>query len=84
MGWSKMFLVLNKEKISAYVVSILTVCFLFFIASNTTKNNIENTETTSVKVEVNNEDDKEENDNVTNMNNKANSGNTIQKYNSTY
>lgn len=79
-----MFLVLNKEKISAYVVSILTVCFLFFIASNTTKNNIENTETTSVKVEVNNEDDKEENDNVTNMNNKASSGNTIQKYNSTY
>ncbi len=79
-----MFLVLNKEKISAYVVSILTVCFLFFIASNTTKNNIENTETTSVKVKVTNEDDKEENDNVTNMNNKANSGNTIQKYNSTY
>jgi len=53
-----MFLVFNKEKIYAYIVSLVTVCLLFFIASNstetitqttstiefnTTQNNIENT-----------------------------------------
>ena len=31
-----MFLVVNKEKIYAYLVSILTVCLLFFIASTNT------------------------------------------------
>lgn len=30
-----MFFVLNREKICAYIVSVLTVCFLFFIAGIT-------------------------------------------------
>ncbi|MBR3255571.1 MAG: hypothetical protein IKF97_05095 [Clostridia bacterium] len=42
-----MFLVFNKEKIYAYLVSILTVCLLFFIASTNTDNDVE----TSTKVE---------------------------------
>ena len=45
-----MFLVLNKEKIYAYLVSILTVCLLFFIASTNTQKDIEtstNAETTN-------------------------------------
>lgn len=32
-----MFLVFNKEKIYAYIVSILTVCLLFFTASTMNK-----------------------------------------------
>lgn len=36
-----MFLVFNKEKICAYIVSILTVFFLFFIASNSTDNTVQ-------------------------------------------
>ena len=80
-----MFLVLTKAKISAYIVSVLTVCFLFFIASNATTNEMENTEPTSVKVETN--ETKEENkttNNTTNVNNVIIYGNTIQKYNFTY
>lgn len=42
-----MFLVFNKEKIYAYLVSILTVCLLFFIASTNTDNDVE----TSTKAE---------------------------------
>lgn len=42
-----MFLVFNKEKIYAYVVSILTVFVLFFTASTLTKNSEENTKETS-------------------------------------
>ena len=42
-----MFLVFNKEMIYAYLVSILTVCLLFFIASTNTDNDVE----TSTKVE---------------------------------
>ena len=72
-----MFLVLNKEKISAYFVSVLTVCFLFFIASNTTNNNGENTKPVSVKVETHVEDSI--NDDVTDVNNDENSGNTNQQ-----
>ena len=41
-----MFLVLNKEKMCAYVVSVLTVCFLFFIA-NTTENIVETSSNTN-------------------------------------
>ena len=44
-----MFLVINKEKITAYVVSILTVCFLFLISSNINNNN-QNNELNSKKV----------------------------------
>ena len=36
-----MFLVFNKEKIYAYLVSILTVCLLFFIASTNTNKDVE-------------------------------------------
>lgn len=28
-----MFLVFNKEKVCAYIVSVVTVCFLFFISN---------------------------------------------------
>ena len=45
-----MFLVLNKEKITAYVVSILTVCCLFFIAGNTQEK--DKTEATSVNIQI--------------------------------
>lgn len=43
-----MFLVFNKEKIYAYVVSILTVFVLFFTASAFSNNANENTKETSV------------------------------------
>ncbi len=46
-----MFLVLNKEKICAYVVSVLTVCFLFFIAKVNTDKVVE---TSSNSIQVNN------------------------------
>ena len=79
-----MFLVINKEKISAYIVSILTVCFLFFIAGNATNNDINKAKPASVNVEtrteINNETNNMNNDN-TNVNNAENSGNTIQKHN---
>ena len=81
-----MFLVFNKEKISAYIVSILTVCFLFFIAStipakenatptstniaNSNENNINNLINTTIT--INN------NINTQNMNNEVNKGNTMQ------
>ena len=45
-----MFLVFNKEKIYAYLVSILTVCLLFFIASTNMPKDVEtsaNTEKTN-------------------------------------
>ncbi|MBO4293177.1 MAG: hypothetical protein J5881_02165 [Clostridia bacterium] len=79
-----MFLVLNREKISAYVISILTVCFLFFIANNATKNDINKTEPASVKAETRTEVNNEANNtnnNTTNVNNATSSGNTIQKHN---
>lgn len=69
-----MFLVLNKEKISAYIVSILTVCFLFFIANNVRNDNKENTQMTSI--EVKNEDGNNTNSTI-NVNNAENKGNTI-------
>ena len=36
-----MFLVFNKEKIYAYIVSVVTVCFLFFIAGNSQTKTVE-------------------------------------------
>lgn len=41
-----MFLVFNKEKICAYLVSVITVCALFFIASTTTNKTIETSSNT--------------------------------------
>lgn len=56
-----MFLVFNKEKVCAYIVSVVTVCFLFFLASGTTKDAIEtstntiyNNQVTENKVNMNN------------------------------
>ena len=46
-----MFLVFNKEKVCAYVFSVVTVCFLFFIASATTGNTIETSTNTTYKNE---------------------------------
>ncbi|MBR0350546.1 MAG: hypothetical protein IJH76_01765 [Clostridia bacterium] len=45
-----MFLVFNKEKIYAYLVSILTVCLLFFIASTNTPKDVQ----TGTKAETSN------------------------------
>ena len=45
-----MFLIVNKDKIYAYVVSVLTVVILFFTSYFINSNN-ENTETTSANIE---------------------------------
>lgn len=42
-----MFFVINKEKIYAYVVSVLTIVILFFVSSFF-NSDMKNTETTSV------------------------------------
>ncbi len=63
-----MFLVFNKEKISAYIVSILTVCFLFFIANTIPAK--DNSTPTSTNIEKIN--------NMQNMNNTVNKRNNIQ------
>lgn len=42
-----MFLVFNKEKIYAYIVSVLTVVALFFIASTTVENVVETSSNTN-------------------------------------
>ena len=44
-----MFFVINKEKIYAYVVSVLTIVILFFVSS-LFNSDIKNTETTSANV----------------------------------
>ena len=67
-----MFLVFNKEKISAYIVSVLTVCFLFFIASTTNTKNENVSETSSNIQNVNT-------NNVQEWNNTKKIGNNIQK-----
>ena len=48
-----MFFVLNKEKLYAYIVSVVTVCLLFFIASTTSQNTLE-TSTNTVQNNMNN------------------------------
>ena len=45
-----MFLIVNKDKIYAYVVSVLTVVILFFTSYFINSNN-ENTEITSANIE---------------------------------
>ena len=47
-----MFFIVNKDKIYAYVVSILTVVILFFTSYFINSNN-ENTEITSTNIENN-------------------------------
>ena len=47
-----MFLIVNKDKIYAYVVSVLTVAILFF-TSYFINSNSENTEITSTNIENN-------------------------------
>ncbi len=44
-----MFLVFNKEKIYAYVISVLTVVLLFFIA-NTSTEDVEETSSNTSKI----------------------------------
>ena len=48
-----LFLVINKEKIYAYVVSIMTIVTLFFMSTMINKN-FDATETTSSSVNVTN------------------------------
>jgi len=48
-----MFLVFNKEKICAYIVSVLTVCLLFFIAGTT--ENIVETSSNTEQINITNE-----------------------------
>ena len=47
-----MFLVINKEKIYAYVVSVLTIVILFFVSSFL-NSDIKDTQTTSTNIENN-------------------------------
>ena len=47
-----MFLIINKEKIYAYVVSVLTIVILFFISSFL-NSDINDTQSTSVKIKKN-------------------------------
>ena len=47
-----MFLIVNKDKIYAYVVSVLTVAILFFTSYFINSNNSD-TETTSTNIENN-------------------------------
>lgn len=46
-----LFLVINKEKIYAYVVSIMTIVTLFFMSTMINKN-VDVTETTSTSVNM--------------------------------
>lgn len=47
-----MFFVINKEKIYAYVVSVLTIVILFFVSSFL-NSDIKDTQTTSTNIENN-------------------------------
>lgn len=59
-----MFLVINKEKVYAYVVSVFTIVTLFMM-SGMINSNLNNTEKTSSNIEQNNQD----NNNNNNSNN---------------
>lgn len=53
-----LFLVINKEKVYAYIVSILTIVALFFMSSMLNSELIESEETsTTIQNEVNNENE---------------------------
>ena len=53
-----LFFVINKEKVYAYVVSILTIVALFFMSSMLNSELIESEETsTTIQNEVNNENE---------------------------
>ncbi|MBP3801173.1 MAG: hypothetical protein J6I85_03955 [Clostridia bacterium] len=71
-----MFFVINKEKICAYIVSVLTVCFLFIIASNNNFNE-KKVETSSNVYNVNEENHIEEKDEKNVNTNKNNTKNNI-------
>ena len=68
------FLVINKEKIYAYAVSILTILTLFFMSSMMDLK-FEETEVTSSNITENNTTYKTEENNTTNIN----ETNSIQK-----
>lgn len=61
-----MFLVFNKEKVYAYIVSVITVCCLFFIAGLTTPKTVETSGNT-----IN------QNNNILNITNNVNVNNTV-------
>lgn len=80
MPWERdvfMFFVINKEKIYAYAVSILTIVILFFMSSvmNSDINKTEQVSSNSTKV-VDNIQNKNENNN-NNSNSDSNTAGTI-------
>lgn len=63
-----MFLVINKEKVYAYLVSIVTIITLFFM-SHLLNTDLSNSETTSTNIEQNVEEQNESCNNVSVENN---------------
>lgn len=63
-----MFLVINKEKVYAYLVSIVTIITLFFM-SHLLNTDLSNSETTSTNIEQNVDEQNESCNNVSVENN---------------
>ena len=63
-----MFLVINKEKVYAYLVSIVTIITLFFM-SHLLNTDLSNSETTSTNIEQNVDEQNESCNNVSRENN---------------
>lgn len=63
-----MFLVINKEKVYAYLVSIVTIITLFFM-SHLLNTDLSNSETTSTNIEQNVNEQNESCNNVSVENN---------------
>lgn len=63
-----MFLVINKEKVYAYLVSIVTIITLFFM-SHLLNTDLSNSETTSTDIEQNVDEQNESCNNVSVENN---------------
>ena len=63
-----MFLVINKEKVYAYLVSIVTIITLFFM-SHLLNTDLSNSETTSTNIEQNVDEQNESCNNVSEENN---------------
>lgn len=64
-----MFFVINKEKVYAYIVSILTIVTLFFM-SHVLNKDLSNMEETSTNIEINSD---------LNLNNKIDSTNILEE-----
>lgn len=63
-----MFLVINKEKVYAYLVSIVTIITLFFM-SHLLNTDLSNSETTSTNIEQNVDEQNESCNNISRENN---------------